>query len=174
CYVIAGATHPDLLRREGEAYRESLVQRVSDLGIGDNVRFHDRFMGRTELLRWLEAADVFVTPYPNMEQIVSGTLAYAMGAGRAIISTPYAYAAELLAGGHGLLVPAHAPEAWASAIIGLLDNDAHRAKLGSKAYQKSRGMVWSRVAEQYSALLNRVATPGASPPALLPLAAVSA
>ena len=91
--------------REGEAYRQALVAQVHRLGLADHVRFVDRFVGRVELTHWLEAADVFVTPYPNLDQIVSGTLSYAMGAGRAIVSTPYAYAAELLADGRGMLVP---------------------------------------------------------------------
>jgi glycosyltransferase involved in cell wall biosynthesis len=89
-YVVVGATHPDLLRTQGEAYREGLVATVARLGLQDHVRFVDRYVGRVELTKWLEAADVFVTPYPNLEQIVSGTMSYAMGAGRAIVSTPYA------------------------------------------------------------------------------------
>ena len=108
-YVMVGATHPDLLRTEGEAYRQTLVAQVRRLGLEQHVRFVDRFVGRVELTRWLEAADVFVTPYPNLDQIVSGTLSYAMGAGRAIVSTPYAYATELLADGRGLLVAAGSP-----------------------------------------------------------------
>jgi len=174
CYVIAGATHPDLLLREGEAYRESLQRKVADLGLADNVRFHDRFMGRIELLRWLEAADVFVTPYPNMGQIVSGTLAYAMGAGRAIVSTPYTYATELLSGGFGVLVPTRSPEAWATELIDLLDDEDRRHEIGRMAYQKSRGMVWSRVAEQYVALSSRLL--GRSPRAIsaMPMVAASA
>jgi polysaccharide biosynthesis protein PslF len=104
CYVVVGATHPDLLRTEGETYRQRLVAQVQRLGMGSHVRFVDRFVGRVELTRWLEAADVFVTPYPKLDQIVSGTLSYAMGAGRAIVSTPYTYATELLADGRGRLV----------------------------------------------------------------------
>ena len=110
-YVVVGATHPDLLRSQGEAYREGLVATVARLGLQDHVRFVDRFVGRVELTKWLEAADVFVTPYPNLDQIVSGTLSYAMGAGRAIVSTPYAYASELLADGRGVLVPPASPAA---------------------------------------------------------------
>ncbi len=116
------------------------------LGMGKHVRFIDRFVGRVELTRWLEGADVFVTPYPNLDQIVSGTLSYAMGAGRAIVSTPYAYATELLDGGRGVLVPPGSPAAWADALIGLLENDELRAALDERAYEHSRAMVWSNVA----------------------------
>ena len=122
-YVILGATHPELLRREGEAYRERLAARVAELGLSQHIQFVDRFVGRQELGRWLEAADIFVTPYPNLEQIVSGTLSYAMSAGKAIVSTPYAYAAELLAGGRGVLVEPGSPASLSAAFIDLLRDD---------------------------------------------------
>lgn len=157
CYVVLGATHPNLLASEGEAYRRSLEDRVARLGLGRHVRFVDRFVGRVELTRWLEAADVFVTPYPNLEQIVSGTLSYAMGAGRAVVSTPYAYAAELLADGRGVLAAPGAPAAWADALIGLLEDDAHRAAVGRRAHEHTRPMVWSSVGAEYRRLLARVA-----------------
>jgi len=156
CYVILGATHPNLLATEGEAYRRSLEEHVARLGMGRHVRFVDRFVGRVELTRWLEGADVFVTPYPNLDQIVSGTLSYAMGAGRAIVSTPYAYASELLDGGRGILVPPGSPAAWADALIGLLENDELRAAVGRRAHEHSRSMVWSNVATQYRQLFARV------------------
>ena len=156
CYVVLGATHPNLLAVEGETYRRSLEDRVTRLGMEGHVRFVDRFVGRVELTRWLEAADVFVTPYPNLDQIVSGTLSYAMGAGRAIVSTPYAYAAELLDGGRGLLVPPASPAAWADALIGLLENDELRTSVGRRAYEHSRAMVWSTVGAQYRRLFARV------------------
>src|SRR4029077_12539551 len=98
---ILGAPPPDLLRHEGEAYRDRLTARIAELGLADHVLLVDRFVGRRELGRWLEAADVFVTPYPNLDQIVSGTMSYAMSAGKAIVSTPYAYATELLGAGRG-------------------------------------------------------------------------
>lgn len=156
CYVVLGATHPNLLAVEGEAYRRSLQDRVARLGLERHVRFVDRFVGRVELTRWLEGADVFVTPYPNLDQIVSGTLSYAMGAGRAIVSTPYAYAAELLDGGRGILVPPASPAAWADALIGLLENDELRAAVGRRAHEHSRAMVWSNVGTQYRRLFARV------------------
>jgi len=155
-YVVVGATHPNLLLREGEAYRESLVARVKALGMADHVRFVDRFVGRVELTRWLEAADVFVTPYPNLDQIVSGTLSYAMGAGRAIVSTPYTYASEMLADGRGVLVAAGSPALFAAALNEVLGDDELRAALGRRAYEHSRRMVWSEVAGEYRHLLRRV------------------
>jgi glycosyltransferase involved in cell wall biosynthesis len=157
CYVILGATHPNLLATEGEEYRRSLEHRVAMLGMGKHVRFVDRFVGRVELTRWLEGADVFVTPYPNLDRTVSGTLSYAMGAGRAIVSTPFAHAAELLDGGRGMLVPLGSPGAWADALIGLLENDELRAGMGRRAHEHSRAMVWSSVAGRYRELFARVA-----------------
>jgi len=156
CYVVLGATHPNLLATEGEKYRRALEERVARLGMGKHVRFVDRFVGRVELTRWLEGADVFVTPYADLDRIVSGTLSYAMGAGCAIVSTPYAYATELLDGGRGMLVPPGSPAAWADALIGLLENNELRAALGRRAHEHSRAMVWSNVASQYRQLFARV------------------
>jgi glycosyltransferase involved in cell wall biosynthesis len=167
CYVMVGATHPDLVRREGEAYREALVARVAALHMEDHVRFVDRFVSRVEVTRWLEAADVFVTPYPNLEQIVSGTLSYAMGAGRAIVSTPYAYAAELLARGRGVLVPPGSPARFADALNEVLGDDALRAAIGRRAYEHSRRMIWSEVGADYRRLFGRIQA-GAWQPALDP------
>ena len=156
-YVVLGATHPELLRHEGETYRQRLVDRVDALGLADHVKFVDRFLGRVELSRWLEAADVFVTPYPNLEQIVSGTLAYAMGAGKAIVSTPYAYAAELLAEGRGILVSPGSSTALAAAFIALLRDANRRAEVGARAYSHSRAMIWPEVGNAYHRLFARIA-----------------
>jgi glycosyltransferase involved in cell wall biosynthesis len=156
CYVIVGATHPDLLRTEGEAYRARLADQVQRLGMEAHVQFVDRFVGRVELTRWLEATDVFVTPYPSLDQIVSGTLSYAMGAGRAIISTPYTYATELLADGRGILVPPGSAAALADALNNVLGDQELRANLGRRAHAYSRGMVWSAVAADYRRVLGRV------------------
>jgi glycosyltransferase involved in cell wall biosynthesis len=156
-YVILGATHPDLIRREGEAYRRSLLNRAQRLGIADHVRFVDEFVKLPELTRWLEAADVFATPYPNLDQIVSGTLSYAMGAGRAIVSTPYAYAAELLADGRGVLVPPGSPQDLAAALGSLVGDQALRAQIGRRAFAFSRRMVWSAVGAEYRSLFSSVA-----------------
>jgi glycosyltransferase involved in cell wall biosynthesis len=174
CYVIVGATHPDELGRDGEAYREALVARVARLRMGDHVRFVDRFVSRVELTRWLEAADVFVTPYPGLDQMVSGTLSYAMGAGRAIVSTPYACATELLAGGAGVLVPPGSPDGLAAALDEVLEDDVLRAELGRRAYEHSRHMVWSEVGTGYSRLLRRVATGAPYPAVEPPFAAMNA
>ena len=156
-YVMVGATHPDLLLREGEAYRRSLMDRVATLRMEDHVQFIDRFVAKSELAQWLQAADVFVTPYPNMAQIVSGTLSYAMGAGRAVVSTPYAYAAELLADGRGVLVPPGSADGLATGLSAVLGNPALRAAIGRRAYAHSRGMVWSAVGAQYRTLFEEVA-----------------
>ena len=162
-YVILGATHPDLIVREGESYRHSLVDQVRRLGMEHHVQFIDRFAGRVELAQWLEAADVFVTPYPNLAQIVSGTLSYAMAAGRAIVSTPYAYAAELLADGRGVLVPPSAPDALGTALTALLSDPVRRAAIGRRAWEHSRGMVWSAVGAAYGRHFALMATRPATP-----------
>jgi glycosyltransferase involved in cell wall biosynthesis len=156
-YVILGATHPELVRRDGELYRASLTRRADELGLAGHVRFVDRFVDLDELTRWLESADIFVTPYPNLDQIVSGTLSYAMGAGRAIVSTPYTYASELLADGRGVLVAPDSPHALAVAFRGLLADPEGRAALGQRAYAHSRGMVWPEVGRAYRRVFDRVA-----------------
>jgi glycosyltransferase involved in cell wall biosynthesis len=163
-YVIVGATHPTLVRREGESYRTSLVDRIRRVGMADHVQFVDRFVGKAELSQWLEAADVFVTPYPNLGQIVSGTLSYAMGAGRAVVSTPYVYATELLAGGRGILVPPASVPGLAEALTRLLGDHALRGEVGRRAYDYSRGMVWSAVGATYRELFSQVASGRIPPP----------
>jgi glycosyltransferase involved in cell wall biosynthesis len=165
-YAIVGPTEPDLIRAEGEAYRTRLVARVKALGIGSHVQLVDRFVGRVELTRWLEAADIFVTPYPDLDQTVSGTLSYAMGAGRAIVSSATAYATELLADGRGLLVGPLSSAGLSAAVTSLLGGDELRAALGRKAYAYSRPMVWPEVAASYAQLFERVvgeATPTVAP-----------
>ncbi|HEX7430975.1 MAG TPA: glycosyltransferase, partial [Candidatus Limnocylindrales bacterium] len=160
--------------REGEAYRRSLEAKAAALGVTDHVQFVDRFVGRVELGTWLESADIFVTPYPNLDQIVSGTLSYAMGAGKAIVSTPYAYARERLAHGRGRLVPAGSSDALAETFIELLRDPALRASLGRRAYQYSRGMVWSEVGAEYRRVFARAArsaTPFVAPVQTLAAAA---
>ena len=157
CYVVLGATHPELLRRAGEAYRQALVERTTALGLADHVRFVDRFVTSAELGRWLQAADVFVTPYPNLDQIVSGTLSYAMGAGLAVVSTPYTYAAEVLAEGRGVLIPPASPGALAAAVATLLGDPERRAAVGGRAYAYSRPMIWRAVGAAYARVFARAA-----------------
>ncbi len=155
-YVVLGATHPDLLRSQGEAYRSGLQARAADLGVADHVKFVDRFVGKAELGAWLTAADIFVTPYPNLQQICSGTLAYAMSAGRAVVSTPYVYATEMLSHGRGTLVEPGSPDALARAFIDLLCNQEQRLTIGRLAYMYTRSMVWPQVGAQYRRLFARV------------------
>jgi glycosyltransferase involved in cell wall biosynthesis len=158
-YVIVGATHPDLLRREGEAYRNQLARLAASLGVADRVRFVGRYVAAGELALWLTAADIFVTPYPNLEQIVSGTLSYAMGAGKAIVSTPYAYASERLAQGRGRLVAAGSSEALADGLIELALSSALRADYSRKAREYSLGMYWPEIGAAYRKIFARIAGP---------------
>jgi glycosyltransferase involved in cell wall biosynthesis len=162
-YVIVGVTHPDLIRLEGEAYRRQLENLAWSLGVADQVRFVGRFVSPGELGLWLGAADIFVTPYPNMEQIVSGTLSYAMGAGKAIVSTPYAYAAERLAEGRGRLVAAGSTDALAAGLIELALSPAKRLDYGRLAYAHTRGMLWPEVGAAYRQLFANVASASAPP-----------
>jgi glycosyltransferase involved in cell wall biosynthesis len=173
-YVIVGETHPNLVQSEGERYREGLIAKVASMGLEDHVRFVDRYVGRVELTKWLEAADVFVTPYPNLDQIVSGTLSYAMAAGRPVVSTPYAYADEVLADGRGVLVPPASPVELGAALNELLSDPELRTAIGSRAHAYTRRMVWSAVGAEYRKLFAQVA--GASRPIAHPasLAAVGA
>lgn len=154
--VILGPTHPDLIRSEGEAYRRSLQDQIRALGMTGSVELVDRFLGRTELGRWLQAADLFVTPYPGLEQTVSGTLSHAMGAGKAIVSTPFAHASELLGGGRGVLAKPD-PAALAAAFILLLGDPAKRAAIGGRAHAYSRAMLWPSIGQRYGELFERIA-----------------
>ena len=148
-YVILGATHPNLVRDQSEAYRESLMARVQALGIGDHVLFVDRFVDQVTLLDYIAACDVYVTPYLNEAQMTSGTLAYSFGLGRAVVSTPYWHARELLAEGRGILVPFGDARAMSTEIAGLLTNPARRQAMCEGAYAASRSMTWARTAERY-------------------------
>lgn len=150
-YVVLGATHPNLVRRHGEAYRDSLVARVGELGIQDHVVFLDQFVDQATLLGFIAMCDVYVTPYLNEAQMTSGTLAYSFGMGKAVVSTPYWHARELLAGGRGILVPFGDATAIAGAIAGLLTDDARRQAMRVRAYAGSRAMTWQRTAERYMA-----------------------
>ena len=156
-YVIVGATQPDLVRDAGEGYRDGLVARVRKLGLGEHVRFEDRFVGRVERTRWLQAADVVITPYANLEQTVSSTLACAMGAGRTVVSAPYPYAREMLADGRGILVGSDTSAALAEALVQALDDPTLRTAIGGRAYDHTRRMVWSAVGSEYLRVLQAAA-----------------
>jgi len=148
-YVVLGATHPNLVRHQGEAYRESLVARVRALGIEDHVVFFDQFVDRATLLGFISMCDVYVTPYLNEAQMTSGTLAYSFGLGKAVVSTPYWHARELLADGRGILVPFGDVTAIGNEIAGLLTNNARRQAMRKRSYSSSRSMTWERTAERY-------------------------
>jgi glycosyltransferase involved in cell wall biosynthesis len=148
-YIIAGATHPHVRRREGDRYRLQLQELARNLGVGKNVIFHNRFFSTQEMASLVGSADIYVTPYRFEAQAVSGTLAYALGAGKAIISTPYWHASELLRDGRGVLVPFDDPIAIADMAIELLENDAARQEMRKRAYLYARHMVWNRVAQSY-------------------------
>ncbi|MEO0586862.1 MAG: glycosyltransferase family 4 protein, partial [Planctomycetota bacterium] len=155
-YLIVGATHPGVIAHQGEDYRLGLKRRCKELGVADNVQWVNRFMDLEELVEYLGAADVYVTPYLNEAQITSGTLAYAIGTGKAVVSTPYWHAQELLADNRGRLVPFHDTPALANAVNDLLDNEIERATVRKAAYQWSRPMVWPAVAEAYLDLAERI------------------
>jgi glycosyltransferase involved in cell wall biosynthesis len=169
-FVIVGATHPDVLRRDGEAYRSALANRVAALRLTEHVRFVDKFVGRVELTRLLESADVFVSPSPNPGKMLSGPLSYAMGAGRAIVTTPYPYATELLAGGRGVVAAAATREALATEIIALLGDPDRRLAMGARVHEASRPMTWTRVGTAYHELFQRVAADRPSREAEAPFA----
>jgi glycosyltransferase involved in cell wall biosynthesis len=148
-YVVLGATHPNLVRDQGEAYRESLMARVRTLGVEDHVVFLDQFVDRATLLEFISMCDVYVTPYLNEAQMTSGTLAYSFGLGKPVVSTPYWHARELLADGRGVLVPFGDAAAIGSEIAELLTDDARRQAMCKRAYAVSRTMTWERSAERY-------------------------
>lgn len=147
-YIIAGATHPHLVAREGENYRKQLEALAEALGVAGHVLWVDRFLGFDDLMRYLAATDVYVTPYLNPAQITSGTLAYAFALGKPIVSTPYAHALELLADGHGVLADFRDSSAFASAISGLLLDAKARQRMAYGAYRAGRAMIWSRFVER--------------------------
>jgi glycosyltransferase involved in cell wall biosynthesis len=148
-YVVLGATHPNLVRNQGEAYRESLMLRVRELGVEDHVVFLDQFVDQATLLEFISMCDVYVTPYLNEAQMTSGTLAYSFGLGRPVVSTPYWHANELLADGRGVLVPFSDAAAIGSQIAELLIDDARRQVMCHRAYAVSRTMTWERTAKRY-------------------------
>jgi hypothetical protein len=148
-YIILGATHPHVKRLEGERYRRSLQWLAQEKGVEGQVIFYNRFVNLDALVEFIGAADIYITPYLNPAQIVSGTLAYTLGAGKAVISTPYWYAEEMLAEERGVLVPFRDPAALAEEVIDLLDNEAKRHAMRKRAYLLGREMIWPQVARRY-------------------------
>jgi glycosyltransferase involved in cell wall biosynthesis len=155
-YLVAGATHPHILRREGDKYRASLQALAKQVGVESQVIFHDRFVSPEEMAEFIGAADIYITPYRHEAQVVSGTLAYALGAGKAIISTPYWHAIELLDDRRGALVPFQNPEAIALKTIELLTTPALRHAMRKRAYLFARDMVWKKAAQGYMESFARV------------------
>jgi glycosyltransferase involved in cell wall biosynthesis len=148
-YLVLGTTHPNVKRLQGESYRQSLESLAVELGVEEHIIFHDQFVSLEELVEFIGAADIYVTPYLNPSQIVSGTLAYTVGAGKAVISTPYWYSEEILAGERGLIVPFQDSDAIADQVIYLLENEVERHAIRKRAYLFGREMVWEKVAQRY-------------------------
>ena len=163
-YVVLGATHPHVLKHEGEAYRNRLKEQARSLGVADAVRFFNQFVSLDDLKEFIGAADIYITPYLNAAQITSGTLAYSFGAGKAVISTPYWHAQELLAGDRGALVPFSDPGAIAAAVDDMLTNETHRHAMRKNAYLLGRGMIWSETAKKYMASFARACADRARQP----------
>ena len=155
-YILLGATHPHVLQSYGEEYRIGLQQQVQKLDLQEQVSFHNRFVGLKELCEYLGCADLYITPYLEEAQITSGTLAYAMGTGKAVISTPYWYATEMLADGRGIIIPFKNSAAIAEQINNILDNDIARTAMRKNAYAYCRGAIWKEVARKYLALFSEV------------------
>ena len=148
-YVVLGATHPALVRREGESYRIKLQNMAEELGVDKNIIFYNRFVTLEELKQFIVMADIYITPYVNEQQAVSGTLAYSFGAGNVVISTPYWHAAELLAEGRGILVPFNDPGAISREVTDLIKNEAKRNAIRKNAYLLGREITWSNTARRY-------------------------
>ncbi len=155
-YIVAGATHPHILRREGDKYRAGLQALAKKMGVESQVIFHNRFASPEEMAEFIGAADIYITPYRHEAQVVSGTLAYALGAGKAIISTPYWHALELLDDRRGAVVPFQNADAIAQKTIELLDTPALRHAMRKRAYMFAREMTWKRVAQGYMESFSRV------------------
>lgn len=148
-YLILGETHPVVKKLHGESYRRKLKKWVKEMGMDEHVSFVDRYLSKEDLLTYLKITDIYITPYPNPEQISSGTLAYAVGMGKAVVSTPYIYAQELLDNGRGILVEFRNPDSIAQAVNRLLDDPSLRARLEANAREYGREMTWTKVGRRY-------------------------
>ncbi len=160
-YRIVGATHPNLVARDGETYREGLENLARELGVEDHVVWDNRFLETGELLDQLEACDIYITPYPGLQQATSGTLSYAVALGKAVVSTPYVHARELLAGDAGVLIEPGCSNAIAQAVIGLLDDPARLGAIQRRAYAVGRTTIWPAFASSGAAMLGRAVAPQA-------------
>jgi polysaccharide biosynthesis protein PslF len=156
-YLIMGETHPQVRKVEGELYRAELVALARELGVSRQVRFLNQYLELRSLIRYLQATDIYLTPYHDRNQITSGTLAYALGCGRAIVSTPYVYAGEALAEGRGLLAEFESPESIARCVMLYLENPAFREETQARALDYGRKMAWPRVGLQYAEVIYRAA-----------------
>jgi glycosyltransferase involved in cell wall biosynthesis len=163
-YLVLGATHPHVRKEQGDAYLVSLQRLAEKCGVDEHVLFHSRYVSLPELCRYLGGADVYLTPYLDKEQIVSGTLAYALGSGKAVVSTPYWHAEEMLADDRGVLVPFRDSQAIAQAVNGLLDDPMRRNSMRMRAYAHTRNMIWKEVGKAYVKVANEILTNRSSRP----------
>ncbi len=155
-YAIVGQTHPEVKKREGEAYREQLLAMIAERGLQDHVIMVDRYLEEADLIQYITACDLYVTPYPGMQQITSGTLAYAVGLGRAVLTTPYSYAQDLLQGYEQLLIPYGQPQLWADKICELLAQPDVLRRWENALAEIGKTMHWSRVGKQHAQLFSNV------------------
>lgn len=155
-YLVIGETHPHIRAKEGESYRNKLIEMARALGVERQVRFNNRFLSNSELIRYLAATDVYIMAYLNKDQIVSGTLAYAVGCGKAVVATPFVYAQEMLSDGRGIIVPFKDPEAIGTAVNTLLGDRRKLLQMEERAYKFSRSMTWPNVARMYNELFRYV------------------
>jgi glycosyltransferase involved in cell wall biosynthesis len=169
-YIVVGATHPTIVRREGEAYRTQLEREAEKLGVRDHVAFRAQFVADEELHRYLQAADVFISPYLSEAQVTSGALSYAMGAGAAVVSTPYWHAQELLAGGRGRLFPFNDHEALSQTLLELFSSPAELRRTRDAAFALAREMAWPQVGNAYFGLIHGTVRAAAQEPVALPAA----
>jgi len=154
-YLILGATHPEVKKRHGEAYRQYLKNKVSELGLEDNVLFHNKFVEKEELCNYILASDIYASPYLSKEQIVSGALTYAIGMGKAIVSTPYWYAQEMLADNRGLLVDFGDADGFKKSLLHLIENPEECDDMCKKAYDFGRKMTWENVGREYNTIFSK-------------------
>jgi len=154
-YLILGATHPEVKKRHGEAYRQYLKNKVSELGLEDNVIFHNKFVEKEELCNYILASDIYASPYLSREQIVSGALTYAIGMGKAIVSTPYWYAQEMLSDNRGLLVDFGDADGFKKSLLHLIENPEECDNMRKKAYDFGRKMTWNNVGRAYNTIFSK-------------------